>query len=361
MYPDPTSLFISDTPLLDVRSPGEFARGAFPASINIPLLEDKQRQQVGKCYKEEGQNKAIETGLRLMNNELREQRLSAWKSFIAKNPQGYLYCFRGGLRSKFTQQWLEEAGVSFPLIEGGYKALRTFLIEQLDSHSQTLPFTLLGGRTGSGKTRLLESLPHYIDLERLAMHRGSSFGGLLTAQPGNIDFENSLAVEMLKKSTAPASRIFLEDEGRLIGRVCIPQKLRDRMLNLPVVLLTEPLDHRVSISEQDYIIDLIALYQARHGLENGVTLFANHHREALHRIRKRFGHQKVERARLLFESGLSRYLKTESTHTFRPYIETLLTEYYDPMYDYQLKSKQRIVLFEGNSSEVINWAQQESY
>lgn len=349
-------LFLDDCPLLDVRAPVEFRHGAFPTAVNIPLLNDDQRHKIGICYKQHGQQKAIELGLKLLTPEKREQRLNNWKTFVEKNPQGYLYCFRGGLRSRTTREWLAEANIDFPLIEGGYKAMRGYLLEQLDVYSTALPFVILGGRTGSGKTKILKHLPNHIDLEGLAAHRGSSFGALPEPQPSNIDFENALSIAMLKHHSKRSTNIFLEDEGRLIGRVCIPQQLRERMQKLPVVEVVETLEHRVSIAETDYIIDLLDRYTAMHGAEKGLIVFAEHHHNALHRIRKRFGNERVTKTLNHFNNAIAHYKKDQATSHFHPYIEALLTQYYDPMYDYQFANKKREILFSGSTKAVIDWA-----
>jgi len=171
--------------------------------------------------------------------------------------------------------------------------MRTYLIEQLETNSIHLPFIILGGKTGSGKTKVLNKLSSHIDLEGLALHRGSSFGGLLQPQPSNIDFENSLSIQMLKQKALQPNSIFLEDEGKLIGRVCIPPTLRNRMQNLPVVELIETLDHRIAVAEEDYITDLLLKYQSNYGDEIGFRKFAEHHHDALHRIRKRFAQEVI--------------------------------------------------------------------
>ncbi|MCY4420785.1 MAG: tRNA 2-selenouridine(34) synthase MnmH, partial [Gammaproteobacteria bacterium] len=112
-------LFVNDIPLMDVRAPVEFSRGAFPMAQNLPLLDDDQREAVGICYKHEGKHEAIEKGHALVCNEVREARILAWIEFAKRNPNGALYCFRGGLRSQITQLWMHEAGIDFPVVSGG--------------------------------------------------------------------------------------------------------------------------------------------------------------------------------------------------------------------------------------------------
>jgi len=127
-------LFLNDVPLMDVRAPVEFEKGSFPSGVNFPLMNDEERHQVGICYKERGQDAAIELGNELVQGDLKVACLKEWTSFCDSHPnEGYLFCFRGGLRSNFVQRWIEEeTGVRYPLVTGGYKAMRTFLIEELD-------------------------------------------------------------------------------------------------------------------------------------------------------------------------------------------------------------------------------------
>jgi len=270
--------------LLDVRAPVEFSKGAFPGSENIPLLDDKARHLVGIEYKKAGQQSAVNLGAELLSPAAREALVQHWLKFTARNPDGYLYCFRGGLRSRITQRWLSEAGCDYRLVKGGYKALRQFLIQSLHEQCEQLPFCLIGGRTGTGKTRLLNQIPNSVDLEGLACHRGSSFGRTVEPQPTNIDFENAVSIALLKLSTTTKLPVFLEDEARMIGSVCIPQPLRERTQRAPVAVLEAPLELRVCYAVEDYVIDLLEKYQAKLGDVAGFNAFADYHRNSLSRI-----------------------------------------------------------------------------
>ncbi|WP_315982767.1 rhodanese-like domain-containing protein [Aliamphritea spongicola] len=136
-------LFLNDTPMIDLRAPVEFKQGAFPSAVSLPLMSNEEREKVGTCYKQQGQDAAIKLGHKLVSGEIKEQRMAAWKAFVEENPEGYLYCFRGGLRSRTTQQWLKEAGADYPLVTGGYKALRNFLLDEIEATCEELPFILL--------------------------------------------------------------------------------------------------------------------------------------------------------------------------------------------------------------------------
>jgi tRNA 2-selenouridine synthase len=153
------TLFLSGVAMLDVRAPLEFARGAFPGAVNLPLMDDAERHEVGLCYAQKGQQAAIELGHQLVSGLRKAARIAAWAEFARAHPDGYLYCFRGGLRSQLVQQWLHAAGVDYPRVTGGYKAMRGFLIETTDAAAAEQQWFVLGGLTGSGKTDVLADVP----------------------------------------------------------------------------------------------------------------------------------------------------------------------------------------------------------
>src|SRR5690606_35174110 len=156
-------------------------------------------------------------------------------------------------------------GIDYPLVKGGYKALRRFLIDALDAAIASADFRILSGRTGTGKTRVLNQLPNPVDLEGLANHRGSSFGRQVTGQPTQIDFENRLAVAMLKATHHHQGPVYLEDESRLVGRCALPEALRARMAEAPLLILERPLEERIAIIREDYVESMLADYITRDG------------------------------------------------------------------------------------------------
>lgn len=349
-------LLLNDVALLDVRAPVEFVKGAFPCSVNHPLMTDEQRSLVGIRYKESGQQSAIDLGAELLTASLRTERVEHWKRFAEEHPDGALYCFRGGLRSRITQQWLAEAGVQIPLVEGGYKALRNFLIRSLKNHCESMDFTLIGGRTGNGKTLLINQLGNALDLEGFAKHRGSSFGNLGIDQPSNIDFENALSIELMKLSRRGIKQIYLEDEARLIGRVCIPESLLKTMHTAPIVILSCDMPIRVRNCMKDYVVDLLDRYIAQLGQLEGFSAFRRHHQDSLSRIQKRFGLEKYRRALELLELAMYEHECRNDVSGYEAFIELLLRDYYDPMYDYQLNKKIERVMFKGTANEILEWA-----
>lgn len=148
---DYRALLIADTPIIDVRAPIEFEHGAMPAAINLPLMNNDERAAVGTCYKQQGSDAALALGHKLVAGEIRQQRMDAWRAACLQNPQGILCCARGGQRSHIVQSWLHAAGIDYPLVEGGYKALRQTAIQATIELAQK-PIVLIGGCTGSGKS-----------------------------------------------------------------------------------------------------------------------------------------------------------------------------------------------------------------
>lgn len=354
---DLTALLIAGTPLIDVRAPVEFARGAFPSAVNLPLMNDDERHRVGVRYKEAGQDSAIELGAQLLDGEPRDNRVQAWHRYASKQVEGALYCFRGGLRSRIAQAWLYEAGIDWPLVTGGYKALRQCCIDALDKLPQTLPLVILSGRTGTGKTDLLLKITRHIDLEGRAHHRGSSFGSTAIVQPAPIDFENSVAIDLMRlQSFSATAPVWVEDEAKLIGRICLPDPLRQAMLAASAVVLETPLAERVNNCTRDYVVDLLGRHQKILGETEGFDAYAKHHRDSLYRIRKRFGGQRYSMAKELLDQALEQHRLHDDVSAYATFIELLLTEYYDPMYDYQLANKNRKVLLSGDAETLLQFA-----
>ena len=355
------ALFLNDTPMMDVRAPIEYLKGAFPNTVNEPLMNDDERHLVGIRYKKKGQDSAIELGNELVCGETKVQRIARWLAFTEQNPEGYLYCFRGGLRSRTTQQWIKEAGIDYPLITGGYKAMRRFLIDELETSVKALNFRVISGRTGTGKTRVLKLIPNFIDLEGLANHRGSSFGRQLSPQPSQINFENTLSIELLKSLHLRSGPVYIEDESRLIGRNAIPQSFRDVSTVSDVIVLDAPLDERMDIVLQDYVIDMTQAYQSHAGHETGFTLFSEYLLSSVSRISKKLGGEQTKHIEGIMHNALNTQksagnLDAKSLEPHKEWIQILLSDYYDPMYDYQLSKKADQIIFKGDKNSILEWA-----
>ena len=348
-------LFLNDVPMMDARAPVEFAKGAFPGVVNLPLMNDVERQKVGTCYKQHGQQAAIELGHRLVSGQLKAERIQAWADFARNHPQGYIYCFRGGLRSQLVQQWLKtEAGIDYPRVTGGYKAMRHFLLETIEHAAAHDEFVLVGGMTGTGKTEVLARLGDSVDLEGIANHRGSSFGKRATPQPVQIDFENALAIRLLKMQHAGASQFVLEDEARLVGRCSIPLPLFQGMQRYPLVWLEDSLESRVERILKDYVTDLCAEFVAEQG-EGGFSAFAERLQQSLVNISKRLGGEAYKRLAAIMDQALAEQASSGAVDLHRGWIEALLVQYYDPMYAYQRESKASRIEFAGEQDAVVEY------
>jgi tRNA 2-selenouridine synthase len=342
-----TELFLNNSPMMDVRAPIEFERGAFPTSKNLPIMDDEQREIIGTCYSNHGQDKAIKKGHELVQGEIRDARISAWVEFAKQHPNGSLYCFRGGLRSKITQQWMQEAGVHLPIVTGGYKALRTFLLDELENAAKQCSFKLVGGKTGSAKTILINELENAIDLEAAAYHRGSSFGGHAKQQNNQINFENILAIEFLKLRHKNILNIILEDEARTIGRAGLPKSLFAKMRESQLVVIEEPYEARLERLIQEYVIDMHSEFKSLN-LNNAFQSFSSYLLVGLEKIQKRLGPARYEAAYKAMQRALKQHSQTGDISDHYDWLRIILENYYDPMYEDQLKKREEFICFRGD-------------
>ncbi|AMG68747.1 TPA: tRNA 2-selenouridine(34) synthase MnmH [Providencia stuartii] len=346
-------ILATDTPIIDVRAPIEFKQGSMPAAHNLPLMNDAERAAVGTCYKQQGSKKAVELGHQLVNGAIRSERLAAWHKACQQFPQGYICCARGGMRSHIVQQWLREIGIEYPLIVGGYKALRQTVIE-LTKELVQRPIVLIGGCTGSGKTTMVRKLPDGIDLEGIAHHRGSSFGRTLQQQYSQATFENHLAVELLKKSQQ-YSRWVIEDEGRAIGANSLPQPLRTQMAQASLVVVEDPFELRLERLKAEYFDRMTHDFLSTYGEEQGWEAYSEYLHHGISAIRRRLGTQRAAELSTLLDSALIEQQKSGSTEAHFAWLCPLLHEYYDPMYHYQLEKKQDRIIYRGCYEDVLQW------
>ena len=364
-------LIVSDTPLIDVRAPIEFERGALPAAINLPILDDEERHQVGLLRRKQGSAAAVKLGHTLVSGQTKEDRIQAWVSAQRTHPAIALYCARGGQRSQIACDWLKEAGCAIPRIDGGYKALRRYLLEELAN--VPTGFTL-SGWTGVGKTETIESLSCAIDLEGIANHRGSAFGGMLHPQPVQRSFENAVAIEFIKFRARGDKHLVMEDESRLIGRIHLGTPIIEALRKAPILLQEASLAERIHRIHQDYILSnwkdfqtcdpealapLLsdgALPATLSCLTQPFATFASRLLRSLDAIRKRLGGLRHAQLREDMVQALMEH-QAGDPEGHRRWIESLLVEYYDPMYRYQIARKEKRIVFRGTKDEIIDWLQ----
>lgn len=350
---DYRQIFLRGVPMMDLRAPVEFALGAFPGTVNLPLMSNEERAKVGTCYKQQGQDAAIKLGHQLVSGQIRAQRMAAWSEFARQHPDGVLYCFRGGLRSQTVQRWLHEAGIDYPRVIGGYKAMRTFLIETIEQAVAECELIVVGGMTGTGKTDVIAQLDNAIDLEGLANHRGSAFGKRSTPQPTNIEFENRIAIDFLKKRDAGIQQFVLEDESRCIGSCSLPLPLHGAMQTAPLVWLEDSFENRVERILRDYVVSQLDDHVALHGEEAGFERYAEQLQKSLAGITKRLGGERYQRLHSIMRDALAQQQSSGEVARHRDWIAGLLQEYYDPMYAFQRESKAARIVFAGEQQSVV--------
>ncbi len=224
---------------VDVRSPGEYREGHIPGALSMPLLSDAERAITGITYKQQGREAAVQQALIWVGPKMsgfvdQARRLSAGRPLI-------LYCWRGGMRSHSMAWLLQQAGLEVTVLEGGYRNWRRFIYDVMATWGKWI---VIGGPTGSGKTKLLHALKEsgeqVLDLESIANHRGSAFGSLgLPPQPGNEQFINDIGWRLggMKRGR----RIWVEDESSMIGSLHVPEVVVGRLSSSPFVYLqTDP-------------------------------------------------------------------------------------------------------------------------
>jgi len=313
-------------PLIDVRSPSEYYKGHMPNSINIPLFNNDERSIIGTIYKKEGRKKAVIEGLKFFEKKMEFLldnlflNIDSYKTISDNNDNELfirIYCSRGGMRSQSISWLLEKYKLNTITLKGGYKTYRRWI---LDCFSKKWDIVIIGGKTGSGKTRLLSLLEKYkyqtIDLEGFACHRGSTFGGLgMKEQPSNEQFENKIAEKLYSFQTI--NNIFVEAESANIGKCKIPHEFFNQMKK----------SRRIEIlrSESNRLDELIDTY----------SVFTKEElKDSVQRIKKRLGPQRTKIA-----------LESIDEEKWDLVCRSVL-DYYDRCYEYEKVGKENITLLD---------------
>jgi tRNA 2-selenouridine synthase len=294
--------------VIDARSESEFALDHLPGAVNWPTLNDAQRHTVGTEYKQISAFDARKRGAVLAARNI-AAHLEREAANLPRQWKPLIYCWRGGQRSGSLALVLGQVGFDVTLLEGGYREFRRIVIAALEALPATLQFTVVSGKTGSGKSRLLEALAaagaQVLDLEGLACHRGSVLGSLPgEPQPSQKRFETTLWDAL--RGFDPLHTVFVESESRTVGRLRVPEGLLARMRASPCVVLEMPAGARVELLMQDYA----------HYAREPETLC-----ERLGALREARGAAVVERWQAMARDG--RIVEV---------VEALLTEHYDPIY-----------------------------
>ncbi len=240
--------------IVDVRSPSEFAEDHVTGAVNLPVLDDEERARVGTIHKQDSTFKARRIGAALVSRNISRHL----EEHFREKPPEYrplVYCWRGGQRSGSLATVLGDIGWSVAVVDGGYKTYRQDVVDTILEKSESLRFIVLNGFTGAGKTLVLKEISgtgnQVLDLEDLANHKGSVFGGDPdNPQPAQKRFE-SLLYDRLRGFTSDRP-VFLEAESAKIGRLNIPNPLWQKMKTASVVEISSPLDSRAEYLTNDY-------------------------------------------------------------------------------------------------------------
>lgn len=351
------NIVLNNIPLIDVRAPIEFEKGAFKTSINMPILTNDERHIIGICYKEKGNAEATKLGYEIVSGKIKEDRIEKWINFIEQNPNTMIYCFRGGSRSTIAQSWINEvAKKDIIKLEGGYKAFRNYLITSLEPENIKSKPLMLTGYTGSGKTILLNKLNNSIDLEGIANHRGSTFGHHVTAQPTQINFENNLAYEIIKHNNKRFKYMILEDESKNIGRSFIPTSLYSLFHGADLIFLESLMEERVDNILEDYVINGQKEFIAScNDKDLAIELWYEDMLKSMERVKSKLG---GDRLKIVIDEFNKAYDIQKSNGSYdynRVWIELFLHNYYDPMYKHSIEKGNRNIIFRGNKDEVTEY------
>ncbi len=342
----------------DVRSPGEFSQGHLPGAINAPILNDEERALIGKCYKDRGQEAAIALGHKIVSGDNKEAKLQLWKELLGQHPEALLMCFRGGQRSQITQKWLQEVGLHRPLIQGGYKACRQFLLDFLNDYCTQNQFVVISGPTGSAKTHFLNDISGFwpvLDLEAYANHRGSAFGKMDQPQPQQAVFENQLLFSMLRNDHFEFP-FAVEDESRMIGKSVQPDLFFATLRASPVILLQVPIEQRTENTFYDYILQT-ALAKPQSQNHEGQIVFTKY-KTALMNIQKKLGGLRTQQIMQMLEDSEKLWLENRNLESNKVWIQALLLDYYDPLYIGSFEKRQPQVLYKGSYQDAIRFLEE---
>ncbi|WP_174875215.1 tRNA 2-selenouridine(34) synthase MnmH [Vogesella oryzae] len=240
--------------IIDVRTPAEFAEDHIPGAINCPVMSDEERVRVGTLYKQVSPFEARKVGAAIAARNI-ARHLDEQFAGHPKSWRPLVYCWRGGQRSGSMAIILAQIGWAAHQLQGGYKAYRHQVLDELATLPTQLDLRVIGGPTGSGKSRLLDALAQagaqVLDLERLAVHRGSVLGRLPDSeQPSQKGFDSQLVAAI--KALDFSCPVFVEAESKKIGFVSLPDALFSRMHASPCLQVEVPLKERVAFLKQDY-------------------------------------------------------------------------------------------------------------
>lgn len=295
--------------VIDVRSPAEYALDHFPAAINLPVLSNDERIQVGTAHKRASAFEGSRLGAALVARNIAD----IIDSQLADKPRTWrplIYCWRGGQRSQSLAIILARIGWRTFLLDDGYQGYRRAIVEQLSAPQNTVPFVVIAGRTGTAKSLVLGQLAaageQVLDLEGLARHKGSVLGGLPNnPQPSQKAFESAVATVL--RTIDPCRPVYVESESKKVGGCHVPDQVMVQMRASPVITIEASVPWRANYLLQDY----------QHFTQSKDVLF-----QQLDCLIPLHGSQKIAAWKHLAEQS-----------AWPAFVTSLLNEHYDPAYD----------------------------
>lgn len=305
----------SEFQAIDVRSPGEFDESHIPGAVNIPIFSNEERAEIGTIYKQIGERAARWKAMEVVSAKI-PAIMSAIKSISDSGSQPVIHCWRGGMRSKSIAQFAELSGLSVYRLEGGYRAYRQYILEEM---TDLVPeqSVVLHGMTGVGKTEILWKLAEedypVIDLEGAANHKGSLFGSFGLGKPHNQKTFDSILYQQLCK-IENSSYYIMEAESKRVGHAVVPDSILQGKAEGIHIVIESSIKARVERTYKEYVEDLI-----------DQEWFMEKTEENLIKITKRLRNPELEFQ--LWEDF--------RTRNFRGLIEKLYIYYYDPRYQFK--------------------------
>jgi tRNA 2-selenouridine synthase len=313
------SLKLSDPVYLDVRSPGEYSEDHIPGAVSLPVFDDAERSEVGTLYKLVGRDEAIVRGSEIAGSKLGELILNIT---AYKNRNLIFTCARGGMRSTALASIAESLGLKVYKLKSGYKGYRHYINENFSNDPVIPSLFVLQGLTGTGKTEILNHIENSIDLEGMAGHRSSIFGGIGLKQNSQKNFETLLMSKIIDLNSR--DYIAIEGESRKIGNLIIPDTILNRMRNSPAILIEADIGRRAEIILNEYtkIIDKDKII------------------DIVKSLKVRIGQKTIDELESLVKSN-----------DYIQFIKILLEKYYDPLYEHSLAKYEYIAKIKNSDSK----------
>lgn len=289
---------------VDVRAPIEYNEDHIPGAVNLPIFNDEERKEIGTLYKMAGKGDAVKKGAEVGGRRI-AHIINALSEVKGRNI--IIYCARGGMRSGAVASLINSLGIKTYRIIDGYRSYRKTVMDRLCSIEIKPQVFVLQGLTGAGKTEILRHIPEAVDLEDMAGHRSSLFGGIGLQQNSQKRFETLLIsrLDELKDS----EYIIIEGESKKIGNLHIPENIFLQMRKAPAIYIETSLERRVDIIRREYT-----------GFDEDEKILAT-----IHSLRSKLGSEKTDRLADLYRSG-----------NLEEFIKILLIDYYDSLYRHSL-------------------------